>query len=490
MKGNFKGIAPSGTLIALVLSLINLISQAQQNNTLFFMHSLPEANFVNPAVQINCGIFVGLPLVSSFHMNVANSGFTAGDVVTLYTDGTMNRNPDFNTQKINGLNYFLTEMHLTLLAVGIRNNDLYYSFSITEKDNSVSLYTRDLVTFTLRGNPEFEGQSVDMKGTNMSFNHYREFAFGISKIFSDRLTLGVKAKLLFGKVNFMTGNSSFGLFVEDNTGDIVFNIDGGFNSSMPYSLQPSNTGSYRFYRGYDASILNHLSNARNPGIALDFGFIYKYNGRLTFSGSLLDLGMIFYRSNLTNYSLQGSYTYHGPFGASMVTDQYLWDVFDELNNNMNTGVTANAYNYYLDPKLYLGAAYTLNKRFNLNMLVYNRLLPNKLQTGTTLSLLTRPSDALEASISWSWMNHSITNLGFGISYGKSPVQFYLASDNLISFILPMSTKNVNLRVGINLNLECKEKFNIDQCGCEWLKDAESHRLRMEKARRNKNDKGK
>ncbi len=124
------------------------------------------------------------------------------------------------------------------------------------------------------------------------------------------------------------------------------------------------------------------------------------------------------------------------------------------------------------------------------MLLYNRLLPNKLQTGTTLSLLTRPSDALEASISWSWMNHSITNLGFGISYGKSPVQFYLVSDNLISFILPMSTKNVNLRVGINLNLECKEKFNIDQCGCEWLKDAESHRLRMEKARRNKNDKGK
>ncbi len=100
MKGNFKGIAPSGTLIALVLSLINLISQAQQNNTLFFMHSLPEANFINPAVQINCGIFIGLPLVSSFHMNIANSGFTAGDVVTLYTDGTMNRNPDFNTQKI------------------------------------------------------------------------------------------------------------------------------------------------------------------------------------------------------------------------------------------------------------------------------------------------------------------------------------------------------------------------------------------------------
>jgi len=65
-----------------------------------------------------------------------------------------------------------------------------YSFSITEKDNSVSLYTRDLVTFTLRGNPEFEGQSVEMKGTNMSFKPLPGICVRISKIFSDRpLTL-------------------------------------------------------------------------------------------------------------------------------------------------------------------------------------------------------------------------------------------------------------------------------------------------------------
>jgi hypothetical protein len=35
----------------------------------------------------------------------------------------------------------------------------------------------------------------------------------------------------------------------------------------------------------------------------------------------------------------------------------------------------------------------------------------------------------------------------------------------------MSTKNVNLRLGINLN-RAADKFNIDQCGCEWFKDAE------------------
>jgi hypothetical protein len=99
-------------------------------------------------------------------------------------------------------------------------------------------------------------------------------------------------------------------------------------------------------------------------------------------------------------------------------------------------VTSNAYTYYLDPKLYLGAAYKLNKRFDLNMLVYNRLLSERLQTGTTVSLLARPSQTLEASISWSYMNRSFSNIGIGFSFGKRPLQAYLVSDNILGFVLP------------------------------------------------------
>jgi hypothetical protein len=81
------------------------------------------------------------------------------------------------------------------------------------------------------------------------------------------------------------------------------------------------------------------------------------------------------------------------------------------------------------------------------------------------------------------MNNSITNLGFGLSYGKNPIQLYAVTDNIFGFILPMSVKNVNLRLGINLNLGCREIFNIDQCGCDWLKDERDRRLRKEKIRK-------
>jgi hypothetical protein len=65
----------------LILSLSFAELQAQQSNTLFFMHSLPESNFINPAVQNGCKLFIGLPVLSSIHMHASNSGFTANQLL-------------------------------------------------------------------------------------------------------------------------------------------------------------------------------------------------------------------------------------------------------------------------------------------------------------------------------------------------------------------------------------------------------------------------
>jgi hypothetical protein len=376
-------------------------------------------------------------------------------------------------------------VNVTLLSIGTQRNDLYFTFSAIEKEYAAGLYTGDLVAFVLRGDHEFEGQAVELKGTRAVINYLREYALGISRSYSDRLILGMKAKLLFGKFNLSTGNSSFDIFVDDASDNILFDINGGYNSSMPFSLRLEGSGNYRFYNRYDAPFSRELLNARNPGFALDFGMIYQYSDRITFSGSLLDLGMIFYRSNLTNYNLQGNDSYYGPFGTGPLNEQYLYDVFDDLNQNMDEEVTYNPYTYFLDPKLYLGVTYELNQVFDLNMLLYNRYHPGKLQSGATVSILTRPSDKLEASISVSYINRSFTNLGFGVGYGDRPLQLYVISDNILGFILPFSSKSVNLRFGMNLFFGCKDRFNINQCGCEWLKDSRDSGKRMKEAGRKK-----
>ena len=59
---------------------------------------------------------------------------------------------------------------------------------------------------------------------------------------------------------------------------------------------------------------------------------------------------------------------------------------------MEVDLTYGPYVFLLDPRLYLGATYILNKNYNANLLLYNRFLPCKIQTAATVSLTCRSSE--------------------------------------------------------------------------------------------------
>ena len=445
------------------------------------MHSIPQANFLNPAVQQDCRLFIGLPVISSVHVNEANSGFTLNQLLDKQADGSYTIDADFVTDKLAPRNFFSSEAHITLLAAGLRQNAYYFTFSINEKDNSLVFYQRDMALLALNGNTQFEGKRVSMQSTGVFFNHYREYALGISKQISEAKTFGVKAKLLFGKLNAETRKMNVSLFTEENTFDLFFNADSRINASLPYSIEADSSGNYEIVERYSAPLSDYILNRRNPGFALDFGFLYRYSDEIVFSGSLLDLGFIHYASNLTNYSLTGEYQYDGPLNDSVITVDYVNDLLNSVTANMEDDLATNAYYHFLTPRILLGASYEMSPKISFNALWYNRVHQMKYQTGFMLSALARPLEYLETSLSWSYMNRSALNLGVGIAYGRSPLQVYLVSDNILAPLFPMNTKNLNLRFGVNIHLGCSApKEKITGCGCYWLQQAEEDRIRKEK----------
>lgn len=443
------------------------------------MHSVPQSNFLNPAVQQDCGVFVGLPVISSVHVNVANSGFTLEQLLDKQSDSSYVIDADFVANRLAPRNFLATELHTTILALGIRHEAYYFTFSVNEKDNAMVFYPRDLVLFALDGNTQFEGERLSFYSTGVFFNHYREYALGISKRVDAAITFGIKAKLLFGKLNIETDRMDLGLLTEENTFNLLFDADARVNASIPYSLVEED-GNYDTILLYVAPLPDYALNRRNPGFAIDAGFIYEASDQVTFSGSLLDLGFIRYASNLTNYSLQGDYLYNGPLGDTVISRGYFRDLFNNLNAAMDEELTYEPYTYFLDPKLLLGVSYGVSRNLRLNAMLYNRFHKMKYQNGITLSLLARPVRNLETSLSWSYMNRSVLNLGAGIAYGNSPLQFYLVSDNLLAPLFPMNTRNINLRFGLNIHLGCYKREKIDECGCYWLQQAEERRERKER----------
>jgi hypothetical protein len=150
--GNFKRIYIFKNLSLLVMVMTYSVLQAQQSNTLFFMHFLPESNFVNPAVQNECKLFIGLPVISSLHSHVSNSGFTAEQLLKEESGGDYSIDADNVLKKLGPSNLLTNEIHTTILAVGLRRNEYYYTFSVMEKDNLALPYTYDLMAFALKGN--------------------------------------------------------------------------------------------------------------------------------------------------------------------------------------------------------------------------------------------------------------------------------------------------------------------------------------------------
>ncbi|MBN2212819.1 MAG: hypothetical protein JW723_01125 [Bacteroidales bacterium] len=468
--------------ILLIIILAGTIKiYGQQNHTLYFLNNVPQTNMLNPAVQTECKVFIGLPVISSLHINLANSGFTMNQLLDSQDSSEYSIDAATIHDKLGKRNYLSSELYADLLNVGIKIKKRYYfTFAIRERNDLNLFYTKNLFSLAYKGNTQYEGEWVSLKGNGLQFNHFREFSLGISKIIDEYTTWGIRAKLLFGKLNLKTSRENVSLFTEENTFDLFFKGDFRADASLPVSLDSADGNLRPDYEYYSTDPVGLIFNRQNTGIAVDAGFIHHYDEKITLHGSLLDLGLIPYRSDLTNYSVNGEYVYTGPLGDTIITEDYIEEVFDRINDSMDVSLTRESYIYVLSPRLYLGISYQLNRNTSVNALLAARFWKQKIQTGLTITGTWRPYYWFAATASWSYFHRSINNIGAGIVLGRNPVQFYLVSDNVPGFIWPQSTKNLNLRFGFNMIFGCREKHSIKECGCYWLREAEKRNERKQK----------
>ena len=184
---------------------------------------------------------------------------------------------------------FTTELHISLLALGYKRDEYYYNFSVTEKLNLPLTLSRDLFNLAWNGNTPFEGDEASSRGTALYFTHYREYAFGISKKVDETTFLGLKAKVLFGKFNISTPKAHMGLSTDPNSFDLDLQSDILLNLSAPVRVDVSNQHINSISPVEPIQPLHYLLNRKNPGLALDAGFIRYPNRKTQISGSVVDL---------------------------------------------------------------------------------------------------------------------------------------------------------------------------------------------------------
>ena len=414
------------------------------------MHYLGESNFLNPAVQSECKIFIGIPLLSSLHFNYANSGFSYRQIVNTTSDSTSQLQIDRVVNRLGLRTLIATELHFTWLALGYNYNDYYFAFSIIEKNNIPITLSKDLFTLPWRGNTPFEGESASSRGTAIYAMHYREYALGISEQTDPDNFRGIKGKLLFGKLNAALPRSNVSLYTHPAYFDLRLEGEMRANLSAPFLIEEENGQITDFMYDENAGLLQLIFNRKNWGIAFDAGFIQQVNDRVSVSGSIVDLGFIRWRSHLNNVSSSEDFEYRG-----ILVDS--GNVTESILDSITVDVSHDPYFTMLPLKLYLGADYSLLEKLSLRALTSAVVYRTKIVPALTLGFDYNPFGHVHLVGSYSLMYRAFTIAGLGLSVGQGPLQFYAITDNLAGMIWPLSTRNLNLRFGLNLNFGCREK---------------------------------
>lgn len=436
-------------LTSLILFLPVML-MGQQNQQLYQMHYLGESNFLNPAVQSTCKLFIGLPVISSIHLNYANSAFSYRQLVNNTSDTTSLLQVDQTLRRLGRRTLIGTELHFTWLALGYKFNDYYFAFSIIEKNNIPITLSKDIFTLPWNGNTPFEGDYASLRGTAIYTTHYREYALGVSKETDFGNFIGFKGKLLFGKLNIATPKTDVSLYTDPTYFDLTLEGEFRANLSAPLIIEEVDGHINNISFDENTDILQLIFNRKNWGVAVDAGFIQQVSDRVSASGSIVDLGFIRWRSNLNNLYTSNEITYRG-----ILVDT--GNVMQSIMDSIQFEVSQDPYFTMLPLKLYLGADYDVTDKFSLRGLTSAVIYRTKFAPALTLGLDYNPFGHFHVVSSYSLMYRAFNIVGLGFSIGRGPVQFYAVSDNAAGMIWPLSARNLNLRFGLNLNFGCNQK---------------------------------
>lgn len=443
---------------------------SQQDNTLFFLHDIPQSNFVNPAVQIRCYQYFGLPLLSTIHINVNSTGFSYKSL----SPGQDELNVDKLVSRMHRKDFLSMEFHYTPVSFGFMYDKYqYFNFAWTEKVDAKIFYRKEILELAKDGNTQFVGSGFTSRNPGVNLVYYRELSFGYSTHYGNYSIIGGHAKLLFGLAGVYTKRKP----VELSTNKLSYNIDASWNpkvnTSLPLDISYDASGNVSGVNIGSISPVNFLLNFKNQGFATDFGFIYR-DDKITWSGSILDVGFIWWHDQTNNFENTGHFQFKGAtVNDGMNTNDYINSLRDSLENQFRFKNTKHGFITLLNPRMYFGGTYPLLKQLKVGALARAEFYPGRPMVGLTLSAIAFSKKGSTVSVNYSAMNGSYTNVGIGLGLSNDRTQFFILSDNVMAFLLPQSARNVNLRFGFNFFVGCNPKKKGykfpkgSDCGCNW-----------------------
>lgn len=457
-------------LIVAVLLLSTLTSKAQNDGiTLTLLPHLSYNNFYNPGIPNESKFVFGLG-ISNIGFSVYNSSIKYNNLFTFE-----NKVPtilDAN-KFINSLdehdNFINTNISFDIFRLGLKFGKLFIDVDWRFRYNGEIHYSKDFLGFFVNGNGHYLGYDNPANfsiGTDI--NIYSEISAGFQYDINDKLTIGIRPKLMSGIANISVNDDETYIYTDEHTYEMVgdFNINIKAATVLDADIHRiSELGDY--FSSSDFSTGDILNFKENLGWGIDLGASYTFNKHFGVALGVYDLGFITWKNAKEK---------HVHKDKVVISDALIND-FDNLMN-MNIQVD-DLYKHLLesvweDDSLYVGENYKTALKTRIMLQGYYELIPmarftaiaqmyyvkEKLRPALTLAYSGSFFKFLNFTTSYTISKYSGNSLGAGISVKLGPVSLYTVTDNIMIFSklrastveMLTSYSSANIRFGLVVSL--------------------------------------
>ena len=440
---------------------------AQSELTLPFLGNIFQNTYLNPAVQTDRDISIGLPGLSSLQFQVINNGFVPSKSMRI-SGNTLHISADDLLKQLRNQNLLYANASIDLLHVKVRYQDWDFWYGLRQNQQVSMFYPKSLISLAVVGNEQYKNATMDLTPMGFNGSMYREHTVGASTE-RGKWVFGARISLLQGLTNAYLKPKNISVNVTDDmysmsaNGDATIKTAGlpsdslfSFSSHQFGSFNESNTDNFseNFFKTYYSA--NSFTRFKNPGFALSVGASFQYDSQLSFSLAINDLGFISWNDNNKFYSVKGESEFKGVDELGNMLNGEDFDsesLLDDFADNFEVDEDHQGlYSTWLHTKFYFSSTYQVAQHTQLNASLYG-VVNRKLYPALTLGVNQELGRMLNLVLSTSMNQRKLSNIGFGLLFKPGPIQFYLAADNIYSPLFnPLSFTNMNVKVGINVVL--------------------------------------
>lgn len=475
---------------AIIISVLTISSvKAQQANTLFFMDRVFQSQTVNVAAisphktQVS-GLIIPVfgQLPPNMYLNYANNSFNYNHLIhhgegvnadSLVLDIPLFMKKLRKTTNIHGefrIDYFN-------LALRSKNNQSEITITLADRFQFGTSLPYDMFDFLINGNLGYmnEGKAHNLSKLATNVTAFRELGVGFAMRMSDKVSIGGRVKVLFGLADISTNVNK--LVVNTNPDSYFLDVDADLSirkslSLIDFDIKGDSLSTKTYFDDQDKLIKTALCFT-NPGFGLDFGVQYHINNKISTFASVTDLGFMCWTNGAQTAKAEGSYTFEGvelgfyededgnmKYGIDPNGRYSTEHIADTLVQLFDMELEDKTYTSMLSSNFYVGATYKLHDKISLGLLYHGEIYKRTYMQSITVSANSDLNHWLSLHLSYSYMNNSLSNVGFGFSIRAAFMTWYMVSDDVIGMIWPQKAKGINFRMGCNLTFGHPKKVLV------------------------------